>query len=67
MDCSGVADGAEAAIIVRTEDAHKYRKDPMDAKALSIAAGPGDGRLRQDFDFTSIKENIAALPQAAYQ
>jgi acetyl-CoA C-acetyltransferase len=66
MDCSGVADGAAAAIIVRTEDAHKYRKDPMYVKALSIAAGPGDGRLRQDFDFTSIRENMAAAA-AAYR
>ncbi|WP_260287181.1 acetyl-CoA acetyltransferase [Peribacillus aracenensis] len=66
MDCSGVADGAAAAIIVRTEDAHKYRKDPMYVKALSIASGPGDGRFRQDFDFTSIKENIAAA-EAAYR
>lgn len=66
MDCSGVADGAAAAIIVRTEDAHKYREDPMYVKALSIAAGPGDGRLMQDFDFTSIKENIAAS-SAAYK
>lgn len=66
MDCSGVADGAAAAVIVRTEDAHKYRKDPMYVKALSIAAGPGDGRIRQDFDFTSIRENIASST-AAYK
>jgi acetyl-CoA C-acetyltransferase len=66
MDCSGVADGAAAAIIVRSEDAHKYRKDPMYVKALSIAAGPGDGRLRQDFDFTSIRENLASS-SAAYK
>ena len=65
MDCSGVADGAAAAIIVRTEDAKKYRKDPMYVKALSIASGPGDGRLRQDFDFTSIRNVIAA--EAAYR
>ena len=66
MDCSGVADGAAAAIIVRTEDAHKFRKDPMYVKALSIAAGPGDGRLRQDFDFTFIRENLASSA-AAYK
>jgi acetyl-CoA C-acetyltransferase len=66
MDCSGVADGAAAAVIVRTEDAHKYRKDPMYVKALSIAAGPGDGRIKQDFDFTSIRENTASST-AAYK
>ena len=67
MDCSGVADGAAAAIIVRTEDAHKYRKDPMYVKALSIAAGPGDGILLQDFDFTSIKETVVASKEAYRQ
>ena len=64
MDCSGVADGAAAAIIVRSEDAHKYRKDPMYVKALTIAAGPGDGKLSQNFDFTSIKENVVAAETA---
>ena len=67
MDCSGVADGAAAAIIVRTEDAHKFRRDPMYVKALSIAAGPGDGILRQDFDFTSIRENVMAAQDAYRQ
>ncbi|BCJ86136.1 acetyl-CoA acetyltransferase [Effusibacillus dendaii] len=67
MDCSGVADGAAAAIIVRAEDAHKFRKDPMYVKALTIAAGPGDGRLRQDFDFTSIRENVWAAKDAYQQ
>ncbi|NGQ93590.1 acetyl-CoA acetyltransferase [Brevibacillus sp. SYP-B805] len=67
MDCSGVADGAAAAILVRTEDAHKYRKDPMYVKALAIAAGPGDGRLTQDFDFTSITENVRAAKEAYRQ
>lgn len=67
MDCSGVADGAAAAIIVRSEDARKYRDDPMYVKALSIAAGPGNGILMQDFDFTSIQENVVAAEQAYKQ
>lgn len=67
MDCSGVADGAAAAILVRAEDAAKYRKDPMYVKALAVAAGPGDGRLRQDFDFTSIRENVMASRDAYRQ
>ncbi len=67
MDCSGVADGAAAAIIVRTEDARKFRNDPMYVKALAVAAGPGDGRLRQDFDFTSIRENVKAAEDAYRQ
>jgi acetyl-CoA C-acetyltransferase len=67
MDCSGVSDGAAAAIIVRSEDAHKYTKNPMFVKALSIAAGPGDGQLQQNFDFTSIRENAYAAASAYKQ
>ena len=43
MDCSGVSDGSAAAIVVRAEDAHKYRKHPIYIKALSFVAGPGEG------------------------
>lgn len=60
MDCSGVADGSAAAIIVRTGDAHKYRKDPIYVKALSVVCGPGHGAMHQDFDFTSIRETYHA-------
>ncbi|QQK76426.1 acetyl-CoA acetyltransferase [Salicibibacter cibarius] len=67
FDCSGVSDGAAAAVIVRTEDAHKYRHDPMYVKALTIAAGTGVGAIHQDFDFTSIKENNAAATTAYKQ
>jgi acetyl-CoA C-acetyltransferase len=56
MDCSGVSDGSAAAVIVRAEDAHKYRKDPVYVKALSIICGSGSGILEQDFDFTGIHE-----------
>jgi acetyl-CoA C-acetyltransferase len=67
FDCSGVSDGAAAAIIVRSEDAHKYRKDPIYVKALSISAGTSYGALKQDFDFTSIKENLHAAADAYKQ
>lgn len=60
MDCSGVADGSAAAIIVRAEDARKYRKDPIYVKALSVVCGPGHGAMHQDFDFTSIRETYHA-------
>lgn len=56
MDCSGVADGSAAAIIVRAEDAKKFRKDPIYVKALSVVAGPGHGSMHQDYDFTSVRE-----------
>lgn len=60
MDCSGVADGSAAAIVVRAEDALKYRKDPVYIKALSVVCGPGHGAMHQDFDFTSIRETYYA-------
>src|SRR5215472_4032779 len=41
FDCSGVSDGAAAALIVRAEDAHMYTCRPVYIKAL--AAGPALG------------------------
>ncbi|MCW5830639.1 MAG: acetyl-CoA acetyltransferase [Deltaproteobacteria bacterium] len=67
FDCSGVADGAAAAIICRAEDAHKYNKKPMYVKALTIAAGTGEGALNPDFDFTMINENVRAAKEAYRQ
>ncbi|WP_433742477.1 acetyl-CoA acetyltransferase [Falsibacillus pallidus] len=67
LDCSGVADGAAAAIIMRTEDAKRHKKNPMYIKALAVAAGNGEGMLMQGFDFTSIKENLASSSSAYKQ
>ena len=67
MDCSGVSDGAAAAIVVRAEDAHKYRKDPIYIKALAFVAGPGEGPLTQDYDFTTFPEVVACARDAYAQ
>lgn len=67
MDCSGVSDGAAAAIVVRAEDAHKYRKDPVYIKALSFIAGPGEGPLTQAYDFTTFPEVVACAKDAYAQ
>src|SRR5246500_2726566 len=67
MDCSGVSDGSAAAIVVRAEDAHKYRKDPIYIKALSFVAGPGEGYQSQDYDFTSFQEVVASARDAYQQ
>jgi acetyl-CoA C-acetyltransferase len=67
MDCSGVADGAAAAVIVRSEDARKFRKDPLYVKAIAMACGPGHGMLHQDYDFTSIRETVHAARDAYEQ
>jgi acetyl-CoA C-acetyltransferase len=67
MDCSGVADGSAAAIVVRAEDAHKYTKHPIYIKALSFVAGPGEGPLAQDYDFTTFREVVASAKDAYKQ
>ncbi len=67
FDCSGVSDGSAVAVIVRAEDAKKYRPDPVYVKALSVVAGYGHGRFHQDYDFTTIRENVAAAADAYKQ
>lgn len=66
MDCSGVSDGCACAIITRSEDALRYRKDPMYVKALQIVAGPGHSGKHQSYDFTTAWETYYA-GQAAYR
>jgi len=36
FDCSGVSDGSAAAVIVRSEDAHRYTDKPLYVKGLSL-------------------------------
>jgi acetyl-CoA C-acetyltransferase len=67
MDCSGVADGSAAAIVCRAEDAHKYTQHPIYIKALSFVAGPGEGPLAQDYDFTTFREVVASARDAYAQ
>jgi acetyl-CoA C-acetyltransferase len=67
MDCSGVSDGSAAAIVVRAEDAHKYCKDPIYLKALSFVAGPAEGPLSQEYDFTTFREVVESAKDAYRQ
>lgn len=67
MDCSGVSDGSAAAIVVRAEDAHKYCKNPIYIKALSFVAGPGEGHLSPEYDFTTFPEVVASAKDAYAQ
>ena len=67
FDCSGVADGAAAAIIVRAEDAHRYTADPLYVKALAFVAGPGDGPLDPSYDYTTFREVVACARDAYAQ
>lgn len=66
MDCSGVADGCSCAIIMRTEEALKWRKDPMYVKATQITAGPAHSERHQSYDFTTVVETQYAV-EAAYK
>lgn len=67
FDCSGVSDGAAAAIIVRAEDAHKYTDNPIFVKALAFAAGPGTGPIDPEFDYTSFEEVVQSASDAYQQ
>ncbi len=64
FDCSGVSDGASAALLCRTEDAHRYTDRPLLLKALSFIAGPADGAKRQDYDYTTFPEVVASAEDA---
>jgi acetyl-CoA C-acetyltransferase len=65
FDCCGVSDGGAAAIVVRAEDATKFRPDPVYIKAMQICSNPADGANRTDYDFTHIETTYRA-GQAAY-
>jgi acetyl-CoA C-acetyltransferase len=67
FDCSGVSDGAAAAVVVRAEDAYKYTDKPVFVKGLSFVAGPAAGAVVADYDFTSFHEVVAAASDAYQQ
>jgi acetyl-CoA C-acetyltransferase len=58
LDCSGVADGAAAAIVTRAEDAHRYTDAPLYIKALSLVTGNGSGAADPHYDYTSFPEVV---------
>jgi acetyl-CoA C-acetyltransferase len=68
FDCCGVTDGASAAILCRAEDVKKYaphhRDDYITIKGMGVAAGPGWGKNKEDYDFTHWTETVWAAKQA---
>ena len=56
FDCSGVADGAAAAVVVRAEDADRFTDQPIYVKALSFVAGNGSGLSDPGYDYTHFPE-----------
>jgi len=67
MDCSGVADGAAAAIVTRAEDAHTYTATPLYIKALSLVTGDGSGAADPSYDYTSFPEVVECAREAYAQ
>jgi acetyl-CoA C-acetyltransferase len=67
LDCSGVADGAAAAIVVRAEDAHLYTDRPLYIKALAVVTGSGSGVADESYDYTSFPEVVACARDAYAQ
>src|SRR6187397_2007781 len=67
FDCSGVSDGAAAAIIVRAEDAHQYTDQPIFVKGLSFVAWPAAGAVDREYDYTTFQEVVAAAADAYQQ
>jgi acetyl-CoA C-acetyltransferase len=67
FDCSGVSDGAAAAIVVRAEDAHRYTDNPLYVKALSLSSGPATGLADQNYDFTTFPEVVSSAREAYRQ
>jgi len=65
FDCSGVADGSAAVIVVRAEDALKYTDKPVYVKGLSFVAGNASGNADPDYDYTAFPE-IEAAGRDAY-
>lgn len=67
FDCSGVSDGAAAALVVRAEDAHRYTDRPLYVKALSFVAGAATGNADPAYDFTTFPEVVASAQEAYRQ
>lgn len=67
FDCSGISDGAAAAIICRAEDAHRYTDHPIYVRALSLAVSPGTGASDPDYDYTTFPEVVTSAQRAYAQ
>jgi acetyl-CoA C-acetyltransferase len=67
FDCSGVADGAAAAIVVRAEDAHRYTDKPLWVKAMSLVSGAASGAARPSYDYTTFDEVTSSAADAYAQ
>lgn len=67
FDCSGIADGSAAAVIVRAEEAYEYTDKPLFVKALSMVAGPAAGPIDPKYDYTTFTEVVRSAEDAYRQ
>jgi acetyl-CoA C-acetyltransferase len=67
FDCAGVADGAAAAVVVRSDDAARFNDKPLYVKALSSVAGDGQGLLDPEYDYTTFPEVVMCAEDAYAQ
>ncbi|MGY4766391.1 acetyl-CoA acetyltransferase [Kribbella sp. CWNU-51] len=64
FDCSGVSDGAAAAIIVRAEDALQYTDTPIYLKGMSLYAGMSNGAATAGVQHASFPEVVQCAASA---
>lgn len=63
-DCCGVSDGAACAIVVRADEAPKFRKDPIYIKSMQIAASSGEELYGTSWDNSMIVPTTVAAKKA---
>jgi len=66
FDCCGVSDGSAAAIVVRADQAKKYRQDPVNIKAMQIAISSGEEQLGSEWWDGAHVETTVRASQRAY-
>src|SRR5947208_11963738 len=67
VDRPGLSDGSAAAVIRRAEDAHRYTAKPIWVQGLSFVAGPAQGAVDPDYDYTTFTEVVRSAEDAYQQ
>ncbi|MFC5994381.1 acetyl-CoA acetyltransferase [Pseudonocardia hispaniensis] len=66
LDCSGMSDGAAAAVLVHAESDLARNREALYVKGMSFTAGPGTGPRDPGYDYVSLPE-VAASACEAYR
>lgn len=67
FDCCPTTDGAACAILVRAEDARKFRQDPIYIKGIGLSTNQSLPHFEPGFDWTGFEMNREAARQAYEQ